>query len=71
VEAAALIGRLPASPVHRPTLSRQLCLPLAWCSVHILTDGRDVPDGSSLKFVAELEDVLKELEVRVSQKRQR
>jgi 2,3-bisphosphoglycerate-independent phosphoglycerate mutase len=23
--------------------------------VHILTDGRDVPDGSSLKFVADLE----------------
>ena len=26
---------------------------------HILTDGRDVPDGSSFKFVQELEDVLK------------
>ena len=26
--------------------------------VHILTDGRDVPDGSSLRFVAELEEVL-------------
>lgn len=29
--------------------------------VHILTDGRDVPDGSSLRFVKELEAVLKEL----------
>lgn len=28
---------------------------------HILTDGRDVPDGSSLKFVSELEDELKAL----------
>jgi 2,3-bisphosphoglycerate-independent phosphoglycerate mutase len=27
--------------------------------VHILTDGRDVPDGSSLKFIAELEAELK------------
>lgn len=26
--------------------------------VHILTDGRDVPDGSSAKFIAELEEVL-------------
>jgi 2,3-bisphosphoglycerate-independent phosphoglycerate mutase len=26
--------------------------------VHVLTDGRDVPDGSSLKFVEELEAVL-------------
>ena len=33
--------------------------------VHVLTDGRDVPDGSSIKFVAELEAVL--AEVRVSQ----
>lgn len=32
-------------------------------SVHILTDGRDVPDGSSIKFTEELEEVLKELEV--------
>jgi hypothetical protein len=31
--------------------------------VHILTDGRDVPDGSSIKFTEELEEVLKELEV--------
>jgi 2,3-bisphosphoglycerate-independent phosphoglycerate mutase len=29
--------------------------------LHILTDGRDVPDGSSLKFIEELEGVLKEL----------
>lgn len=29
--------------------------------VHILTDGRDVPDGSSLRFVQELEDVLAEV----------
>lgn len=29
--------------------------------VHVLTDGRDVPDGSSLKFVTELEEVLKEV----------
>lgn len=29
--------------------------------VHILTDGRDVPDGSSVKFVADLEAVLAEL----------
>ncbi len=29
--------------------------------VHILTDGRDVPDGSSLKFVADLEAELKNL----------
>ncbi|GIL59808.1 hypothetical protein Vafri_14526 [Volvox africanus] len=28
---------------------------------HILTDGRDVPDGSSVKYVAELEAVLTEL----------
>jgi 2,3-bisphosphoglycerate-independent phosphoglycerate mutase len=27
--------------------------------VHILTDGRDVPDGSSLRFIAELEAELK------------
>jgi bisphosphoglycerate-independent phosphoglycerate mutase (AlkP superfamily) len=33
------------------------------CSLHILTDGRDVADGSSLKFVEELEGVLKGLEV--------
>ena len=29
--------------------------------LHILTDGRDVPDGSSLKFIEELEAVLKEV----------
>jgi 2,3-bisphosphoglycerate-independent phosphoglycerate mutase len=29
--------------------------------LHVLTDGRDVPDGSSLRFVAELEAVLKEV----------
>lgn len=29
--------------------------------VHVLTDGRDVPDGSSIKFVKELEDVLAEV----------
>ena len=29
--------------------------------VHILTDGRDVPDGSSVRFVSELEEVLKSL----------
>ena len=29
--------------------------------VHVLTDGRDVPDGTSLKFVGELEAVLKSL----------
>ena len=29
--------------------------------VHILTDGRDVPDGSSVRFVSELEAVLKSL----------
>ncbi|KAI8104129.1 hypothetical protein M9434_002392 [Picochlorum sp. BPE23] len=29
--------------------------------VHILTDGRDVADGSSLKFVEELEGILKEV----------
>ena len=29
--------------------------------VHILTDGRDVPDGSSVRFVEELEGVLEEL----------
>eukprot|EP00955_Chlamydomonas_euryale_P097951 365117-Chlamydomonas_euryale.AAC.3 len=27
--------------------------------VHVLTDGRDVPDGSSLKYILELEEVLK------------
>ncbi len=32
--------------------------------MHILTDGRDVPDGSSLKFIEELEGVLKELQAR-------
>jgi hypothetical protein len=31
--------------------------------LHVLTDGRDVPDGSSLKFVEELEGVLAELTV--------
>lgn len=30
--------------------------------MHILTDGRDVPDGSSLRFVEELEDVLTEVQ---------
>ncbi|PSC70092.1 2,3-bisphosphoglycerate-independent phosphoglycerate mutase [Micractinium conductrix] len=30
--------------------------------LHILTDGRDVPDGSSLRFVAELEALLQELQ---------
>ncbi|GAB4815974.1 hypothetical protein N2152v2_003020 [Parachlorella kessleri] len=30
--------------------------------VHVLTDGRDVPDGSSKKFIEELEGVLKEVE---------
>ena len=29
--------------------------------LHILTDGRDVPDGSSLRFIAELEAVLAEV----------
>lgn len=29
--------------------------------VHVLTDGRDVADGSSLKFVQMLEDTLSEL----------
>jgi 2,3-bisphosphoglycerate-independent phosphoglycerate mutase len=29
--------------------------------VHILTDGRDVADGSSVKFVQMLEDTLEEL----------
>lgn len=29
--------------------------------VHVLTDGRDVAEGSSLKFVQMLEDTLKEL----------
>jgi hypothetical protein len=29
--------------------------------VHILTDGRDVPDGSSLKFVGQLEKDLAEI----------
>lgn len=29
--------------------------------VHVLTDGRDVPDGTSIKFVGELEAVLKSL----------
>lgn len=28
---------------------------------HVLTDGRDVPDGSSVKFVEQLEEVLAEL----------
>ena len=28
--------------------------------LHILTDGRDVPDGSSIRFIAELEEVLAE-----------
>jgi len=28
--------------------------------LHVLTDGRDVPDGSSIKFISELEEVLKE-----------
>lgn len=29
--------------------------------LHVLTDGRDVPDGSSLRFVSELEEVLAEV----------
>ena len=29
--------------------------------VHILTDGRDVPDGSSIQFIQQLEDDLKAL----------
>ena len=29
--------------------------------MHVLTDGRDVPDGSSLRFISELEAVLAEL----------
>lgn len=29
--------------------------------VHVLTDGRDVADGSSVKFVQELEDELAEM----------
>lgn len=29
--------------------------------VHVLTDGRDVADGSSLKFVQMLEDTLQEV----------
>lgn len=32
--------------------------------VHVLTDGRDVPDGSSIKFVEELETELKQLEAK-------
>ena len=29
--------------------------------LHVLTDGRDVPDGSSIKFIQELEDVCKDV----------
>ena len=36
--------------------------------VHILTDGRDVPDGSSVRFVGELEEVLKSLPADVDAK---
>ena len=32
--------------------------------VHVLTDGRDVADGSSVKFVQELEGVLKEVDAK-------
>ena len=41
--------RLPAGHARLP------------CRVHVLTDGRDVPDGSSLRFISELEAVLAEL----------
>ena len=47
------LSSLPSQLLSSPS-SRRL---------HILTDGRDVPDGSSLKFVEELEGVLKELAV--------
>ena len=36
--------------------------------MHILTDGRDVPDGSSVRFVEELEEVLKSLPAGVDAK---
>lgn len=36
--------------------------------VHVLTDGRDVPDGSSVRFVSELEEVLKSLPAGVDAK---
>lgn len=45
------------------SLPSQLLSSPSSCRLHILTDGRDVPDGSSLKFVEELEGVLKELAV--------
>jgi 2,3-bisphosphoglycerate-independent phosphoglycerate mutase len=32
--------------------------------VHVLTDGRDVADGSSVKFVQQLEEVLKEVDAK-------
>lgn len=43
--------------------STHRCPSLHLCRLHILTDGRDVPDGSSLRFVAELEALLQELQV--------
>lgn len=58
------IGLLSDGGVHSRCDQLYLCIKGAAergakrIRVHILTDGRDVPDGSSLKFVQKLEDVL-------------
>ena len=44
------------------TRCRRAACPPPRRRLHVLTDGRDVPDGSSIKFVDELEGVLKELQ---------
>lgn len=58
------IGLLSDGGVHSRCDQLYLCIKGAAergakrIRVHVLTDGRDVPDGSSLKFLAELEEVL-------------
>lgn len=58
------IGLLSDGGVHSRCDQLYLCIKGAAergakrIRVHVLTDGRDVPDGSSLKFIAELEEVL-------------
>jgi 2,3-bisphosphoglycerate-independent phosphoglycerate mutase len=59
------IGLLSDGGVHSRTDQLVGCITAAVKSgakrirVHVLTDGRDVPDGSSLKYIADLEAVLK------------
>jgi 2,3-bisphosphoglycerate-independent phosphoglycerate mutase len=61
------IGLLSDGGVHSRTNQLEGCVRGAAergakrIRVHILTDGRDVPDGSSIRFVEELEAVLAQL----------